>query len=221
MRLPWIRGGMVLGIAAIAACSRDQPTATLHSISGRLRLTGYLVAPNGAYAGTKVVGNPDGVPVELVHGTEVVARTTTSGGAYQFSGLRAGGYFARSMVVGGIGDQTTPMVIARSDVSAADTIRLVSRGDLTPVPNPFVDTTQVYFVVPGDTTQLVRVDVRVLDVGYQAIKDLLNLEVRPKRHAVYWSGRDQGGHPMPSGFYWVTYVAGNDVRAHLLFKQGP
>lgn len=218
MRLPWVRGGMVLGIAALAACSNDPPTAPdLHTITGRLKLTGNLVDREGAYAGTKVVGDADGVPVELLHGSAVVARTTTSAGVYRFSGLRPGDYVARSIVVGDIGDQTTPMVIAVSDVTAADTLRLASRGDLTPVPNPLVDTTQVYFVVP-DT---LSVDVRVLDVGYRAIKDLLNLEVLPARHAVIWNGRDQGGHPMPAGLYWVTYVAGTDVRAHLLFKQGP
>lgn len=216
MRLLRTRWCIVLGISALAACSRDQPSAPqLHSISGHLRLTGYLVDANGAYAGTRVVGNADGVPVELLHGSEVVGRTTTVGGTYHFSGLRPGDYVARSRVVGDIGDQTTRMVIAVSDVSAADTLRLVSRGDLLPVPNPFVDTTQVYFLV-SDT---MWVDVRVLDVGGHIVQNLLTLEVLPAYHAVFWNGRDQGGRPVTDPLFWVTYVAGSDVRAHLLFKQ--
>jgi hypothetical protein len=208
---------MVLGITALAACSRDQPSAPqLHSITGHLRLTGYLVDVNGKFAGTRVLGDADGVPVELLHGSEVVGRTTTVDGIYRFSGLGPGDYVARSRVIGDIGDQTTQMVIAVSDVSAADTLRLVSRGDLIPVPNPFVDTAQVYFGVP-DT---MWVDVDILDVGGDAIKSLLALEVLPERHAVFWNGRDQGGRPVPGSLFWVTFVAGDDVRAQLLFRQG-
>ena len=217
MRFPWTRCCTVLGISALAACSRDQPLApSLHSITGHLRLTGYLVDADGGYAGTRVLGDADGVAVELLHGSEVVGRTTTVDGIYHFSGLRPGDYRARSRVIGDIGDQTTQMVIAVSDVSAADTLRLVSRGDLFPVPNPFVDTTQVYFVVP-DT---MWVDVGILDVGGNAIKSLLALEVLPARHAVFWNGRDQRGRPVAGSLFWVTFVAGHDVRAHLLFKQG-
>ena len=217
MRFPWARGCVVVGLCVLAACSRDQPSAPgLYSITGHLRLTGFLVDRNGAYAGTRVLGDAGGVTVELLHGSAVVGRTTTVDGIYRFSGLRPGDYVARSRVVGDIGDQTNPLVIAVSDVSSADTLRLVSRGDLLPVPNPFVDTTQVYFDVP-DTTW---VDVRILDVGGHAVQSLLSLEVHPAYHAVFWNGRDQGGRPVGDGLFWVTYVAGQDVRAHLLFKEG-
>ena len=217
MRFPGTRWCVVTCICALAACSRDQPFAPgLYSITGHLRLTGFFVDDNGAHAGTRVLGDADGVAVELLRGSEVVGRTTTVGGVYRFSGLRPGGYVARSRVIGSIGDQTSPLVIAVSDISSADTLRLVSRGDLLPVPNPFADTTQVYFNVP-DTT---RVDVRILDTAGHDVQSLLALEVLPANHAVFWNGRDQAGHPVAAGLYWVTYVAGHDVRAHLLFKAG-
>lgn len=217
MRFRPTRWCLMLGLSALAACSRDQPTVPqLYSLSGHLKLTGYLVDPDGAYAGTRVLGDADGVTVELLHGSEVVARTTTVDGVYRFSRLRAGDYKARSRVVGDIGDVTNQMVIAHADVFCADTLRLVSRGDLLPVPNPFVDTTQIYFVVP-DT---MWVDVNILDVGGNLVKNLLALEVMPLRHAVFWYGRDQRGRPVPGSLFWVTYVSGHDVRAHLLFRQG-
>lgn len=217
MRIPWTRWCMVLGISALAACSRDQPTAPrLYSITGHLRLTGSLVDSNGVFVGHRVLGDADGVAVELLHGSEVVGRTTTVDGLYRFSGLRPGGYVARSRVIGDIGDQTSPLVIAVADVVSADTLRLGSRGDLRPVPNPFVDTTRVYFLAP-DT---MWVDMSILDVGGNAIMSLLALEVLPAEHAISWNGRDQRGRPVAPSLYWVTYVAGLDVRAQLLFKEG-
>jgi hypothetical protein len=208
----------VLGVSSLAACSRDQPSAPgLHSITGNLRLTGYLVDVNGRFAGTRVLGDADGVPVDLVHGSKVVGRTTTADGIYRFSGLPPGDYVARSRVIGDIGDETNPMVIAVADVSAADTLRLASRGDLFPLPNPFVDSIFVFFSVP-DTE---RVELGILDVGCNAIRNLLELDVPPGRYAVPWDGRNQRGSPVAGSLFWVTYVADNDVRAQLLFKGMP
>jgi hypothetical protein len=217
MRFAWARWCMLLGLSLLAACARDKPTAPeqRYSLSGHLRLTGYFVNPDGSYGGTRVMGDADGVTVELLHGTEVVGRTTTEDGIYRFSGLRPGDYVARSSVMGIIGDQTVPLVIATSDVSSADTLRLASRGDLFPVPNPFVDLTQVYFLVP-DTTW---VDVDILDVSGNPITSLLSLEVLPAHHAVFWNGRDRLGQPVEGSLFWVTYRADFDVRAHLLFRQ--
>lgn len=216
MRHPRTHWWMVPGLAALTACARDQPPAPqqLYSITGHVRLTGFLVDHDGAYAGTRVVGDADGVMVELLHGSKVVGRTTTVDGAYRFSGLKPGDYRARSQVVGDIGDRTTQMVIAVSDVVAADTLRLSSRGDLFPVPNPFADTTQVYF----DVSDTMWVDVNVLDVGGNFVKNLISLEVLPMRHAVFWYGRDTMGRPVPGSLFWVTFVAGNDIRAQLLFR---
>src|SRR5262245_57433940 len=173
MRVRWIRLFPVLVVAALAACGSERPTnaPSAHSITGHVRVTGFLVDANGAFAGTKVVGNADGIAVELLHGSQVVARTTTVGGVYTFTGLSAGDYIARSRVVGSIGDQTNTMVIAAFDVESADTIRLASRGELFPVPNPFTETTQIYFD-PPDTMQ---VDMNVVGADGLQIRNLLSL----------------------------------------------
>lgn len=208
---------LALGISALAACSRDPPSAPrLYSLTGHLRITGFLVDPDGRFAGTRVLGDADGVPVELLHGSEVVGRTTTAGGVYRFPGLAPGGYVARSQVIGDIADETGPMTIASTSVSAADTLRLVSRGDLYPVPNPFEDTTEVFFSVPEPGW----VDVRILDAGGNSVRKLLVQEVMPARHIVSWDTRDQGGRPVTGSLFWVTFAAGNDVRAQALFR-GP
>jgi hypothetical protein len=218
MKSPWTRWCVLLGASALAACSRDSPfTPGRYSLTGHLELTGYLVGADGQFAGTRVLGDADGVPVELLYGSDlVVARTTTVGGIYTFSGLAPGGYVVRSRVIGDIGDKTTPMTIAVSDVSCGDTLRLASSGDLYPVPNPFDNLTQVYFSV-ADTQWI---EVGILDGAGNAIKSLLALVVVPARHVVSWNGRDRYGQPAAGPFFWVTYVAGDDIRAQLLFRQG-
>ena len=217
MRLPSTCWCMALGIVTLAACSRDQPAAPgLHSITGNVRMTGSLVNVDGHFAGTRVLDDVDGVPVELLHGRDVVARTTTANGAYRFSGLSPGDYVARSRVIGDFGDQTDPMVIAAADV-AAGTLQLTSGGDLLPAPNPFADSIRVFFTVNAPA----QVEVGILDVGGNAVKNLLSLELQPARYGLIWNGRDQTGRPVTGSLFWVTYVAGDDIRAHLLFKGTP
>lgn len=220
MRIRWTRWCVVLGVPALAACARNEPTAPIddtarYSITGHLRISGSLVDAHGVYQGTRVLGDPDGVEVELLNGGQVVDRTTTVDGVYRFSGLRPGGYVARSWVVGDIGDQTRPLVIAVADITSADTLRLGARGDFRPVPNPFVDTTQVFFPV-RDT---MVVDIRIRDVAGHPVKTLLSLEVLPAEHGVFWNGRNTQGQVMPPGLYWITFAAGLDYRAQLLFKE--
>ena len=217
MRFPWTRWCVALGLCALSACSHDQTAPQPYSITGHLNLRGYLVDRNGEFAGTRVMGDADGVPVELLHGDEIVGRTTTVGGIYRFSGLAPGGYVARSRAFGGIQDETNPMTIAISDVECADTLRLASRGDLYSYPNPFAngDTMRIYFSVPDSG----RITVRILDLDGSPVRTLLNLWVRPARHSVYWTCKDQRGQPVTGSVYWVTYESELETRAHLLFRE--
>lgn len=210
----------VLGLLALAGCARRSDPVSpqpLYSITGHVRLTGSLVDAAGVFAGTRVVGDADGVTVELLHGTQVVATTTTVGGVYRFTGLRPGDYVARTSLGGVLEDETNPLIIAVIDITARDTLRLASRGDLRPVPNPFRDTTQVYFHVSDSTFA----SIDVYDVSGRLVKNLLALDVHPPPpdQAVFWYGRDVAGHPVSGSLFWVTYVAGADVRAQLLFKE--
>ncbi|MBI1797790.1 MAG: carboxypeptidase regulatory-like domain-containing protein [Candidatus Eisenbacteria bacterium] len=218
MSVRQIRAAPLLAGLVLAACARRQPTAPsprLFAITGHVRLSGTVVDTAAVALGSRVLAHVDGVPIELLHGSDVVAHTTTIGGTYRFPGLRPGDYVARCRVGPGVGDETNPMVIAVSDVETADTLRLESRGDLFPVPNPFVDTTQIFFGVPESA--FVRID--ILDLAGRPVKNLLALDLAPRYQAVFWFGRDQTGHPMTDSLYWISYVAGPDIRAHLLFKQ--
>ena len=63
------------------------------------------------------------------------------------------------------------------------------------------------------------IEVGILDVGGHPVVTLLSQEVFPRRHGIFWTGRDRSGRPVPGSLFWVTYVAGSDVRAHLLFRE--
>src|SRR5690349_2751921 len=119
---------------ALASCARheDMPTAPgLHSITGRVVLTGSLVDANSQFLGTRVVTDADGVGVQLVFGTDVVATATTVHGAYRFGGLANGAYVVRTApLVRDFGDQTGQLTIANADIVVGDTLRIDSYGDI-------------------------------------------------------------------------------------------
>jgi|SRR5262245_7381024 len=216
MRSCWKRWCVALGCVALAACSNEEPTApTSHSLTGKVRLTGYLVNEDGTHGGTRVVENASGVQVELLHGNTVVGRTTTVDGTYRFSGLAPGDYVARSRVVGTVGDQTVPLVIASTDIVSGDPLDVASSGDLVLAPNPMVDTVQVHFGVPAGA----MVEIKVVDLGGGLVRTLLASGTAQGRWVVLWGGVDEHGQPATAAMYWVTYQAGPDFRAHLVFRQ--
>lgn len=192
---------------------------------GHLVLIGQLVDDQGRFAGTRVVGDADGVEVELLYGTRVIARTTTVGGVYTFPGLLPGGYVTRSFINGPVGDESQLLTMTEADLSVGDTLRVASLGDFFPVPNPFAGETTVYFSLP-DTE---RVDVEILSVAGDTVKTLLRA-MRPAGLAqVRWDGTDRNGNPSTAPIVWITFTplpdsTGTpplpDYRAHLLFHQG-
>ena len=212
-----------LGLAGLAllGCSEDRagiPGAPgSYTLRGPLRLTGYRVDGNGKFTGTQVVSDADGVQVELLYGTQVVGRTTTVDGVYSFPGLPPGAYVARSRVIGDIGDHTAVLTVVSSDLVARDTLRLASRGDLFPVPNPVEGETFVYFELP-DTEW---VDVEIIGVAGDSVRTLLAAVRARGLNQVRWDGLDRYGRPVPPALYWVTLASGGDYRAQLLFKVDP
>jgi hypothetical protein len=205
--------------ASVAGCGRDPgPTQPGdYEVRGHVKLTGYEVDAGSQFVGTRVIGDADGIPVELVYGNTVVARTTTVDGVYRFSGIGPGGYYARTVIWGPISSRTATLTVSSDNLAVNDTLRLVSVGDLRPVPNPFPRTTWVYFESDDTTAAL-----QVLDIGGQAVTSLGATTVYPPRfRSAGWHGRDQAGQPVGAGMYWVTYESGPDVRAHLLFLENP
>jgi hypothetical protein len=212
-RASWIAGGLAL--AAALACSREQPAAPVpHSIQGHVVLVGFEVDDASHVTGTKVVGDADGVPVELLFGANVVRRDTTVDGVYRFEGLAPGAYVARANVIGLIHDETRPLTIVAGDIAAGDTLRLESEGDLLPAPNPGSGNTSVYFAL----TDSQDVEVKVLELSGVLVRRLLAHRLGPGLNEVYWDGRDRHNRIAPGPLYWLTLESGDDRRAQLLFR---
>jgi hypothetical protein len=210
----------IAGLALLASCGLSEQTPKpqapgLYNLRGRVVLVGYLVSPQGVFADTRVVQDADGVPVELLSGDRVLARTTTVGGRYSFSGVAPGGYQTETKVVGRIDSKSRPLIVVASDLEAGDTLRLVSYGDLFPVPNPFDTETFVYFALPDSE----RFEIYVMTLSGDTVRVLLNA-TRPKGlNQVRWDGTSQLGAQMPAGPYWVIFRSGPDERGQLLFKE--
>jgi hypothetical protein len=204
-----------LGLLALAACSRDPTSAPgLHSLTGHVLMTGHVIDDTGQFRGTRVVPDADGVRVELLHGSQVVATTTTTDGAYTFTGLASGAYQARSRVIGNIGDQTVVLTITDTDLVARDTLRLAPAGDLYPVPNPVGVETLVYFELPDS----VRVTIRIRDMAGDVLRTLLDAPRPAGINQVRWDGLDSTGVWADAPLYWVTLERVGDLRAQLLFR---
>ena len=223
MKLPRIsRCAALLTALLLAACSKEPVAPGVHALNGHVKLTGFLVDPGGNFAGTRVVGDADDVPVELVFGSQVVARTLTVDGVYRFDGIAPGGYTARTSV-GPLHDETNVLTIVHSDLPAADTLRLVAQGDLFPVPNPIGRRTTIYFWL-DDTT---RVDLRVVDLAGRPVRHVVNEFTFPGGlMAAGWDGRDDAGRLATATMFWLIFHGQSprdtlgllDERIHLLFR---
>lgn len=208
----------LLAAAALAAagCGRETTTQpATFALSGRVRLVGPLTAADGRYLGTRVVTDADGVPVDLLLGATVVRTTQTADGAFRFSGLSPGGYFARARVFGALAVRSAGLTIATRDVAAPDPLVLESVGDLYPAPNPVDTATTIVFAAanPG------AVSLRVLALDGTVVRTLyVDRMLEPGRFATDWNARDDRGSPVAPGCYWMTFESGTDQRAQLLFR---
>lgn len=213
-----VRAAMtVMAMSLVAGgCAREGPTRPpgSYAIRGHVKLTGYLVDAGGIFAGTRVVGDADGVVVELLYGRQVVGQATTVDGVYTFTGVGPGGYQTRTHLIGSVGDVSEDLTVVTHDLDVADTLRLVSVGDLRPVPNPIATYTPIFFTVPD--TQWVEIE--ILDLAGRLIRVLAADPYDPGDWAVFWDGMAQGGVPAPAPIYWVTYASDDGIRAHLLFR---
>jgi hypothetical protein len=213
------RARIAVGLAALGlvalACGRDNPAGPgLHTLSGSVRLIGHLVDASGAPVGTRTVTDADGVQVELLYGTQVVARTATLHGRYAFRGLGAGAYKVRTQVIGPVQDVTGVLTMTETDLVSGDTLELDSYGDIYPVPNPVVSETMLYFGL-ADTTYI---EVQIRDAAGDSVRTLLRAKRPPGLNQLRWDGLDWKGAPANAPIYWAVLSAGADTRAQLLFR---
>lgn len=205
----------VLALLLAAGCSRDTPVAPVRTVSGPVVLVGYLTNAAGRFLGTRVFADADGVPVELVTGTRVVATTTTLGGRYTFADVPNGAYLVRSRIAYDLNAVTRPVTVADAPVEVSDTLRLGSFGDLYPWPNPFSDTLSTSFEIPVRE----QASLRVLDARGNTVRVLLEGMFNVGTNMMPWNGTDAAGFPLPSGFYWLMLVEPGASRAQLIFRR--
>ncbi len=204
---------------ALAGCAEDTGLEPrLRTLSGRVRLIGYLSADDGRFIGTRLVDDADGVPVELRFGDSVVARTTTEDGAFRFAGLAPGSYVARARVSDLLVADSPPVTLAIQDIALPGPLILPSVGDLRPVPNPFTSRVDVHYTLSGPERTPIPIRVRILDAGGRLVRVVLVASLLPGDHTVSWSGLDSVGVRAPGELFWVTFESGDDSRAHLLLR---
>lgn len=214
-RLRLLTALILLALASACAKRSTEPdTGGVHTLSGRVRLVGFVVRSDGVVEGTRVVDDADDVPVELLRGPTTLAMAYTVDGVYRFPGLVPGAYRARSVVLGSIMDQTADLTVKDGDLFSADTIELRSQGDIHPAPNPSGGFVVLSFAIPD--TQFVRL--RIQDVRGNVVQSLFGQELPMGRYEAAWTWRDLSGQPATDPYYWATFESGADRRAHLLFR---
>jgi FlgD Ig-like domain len=205
----------VLVAVGLGACGRDGPTAPgRYALSGPVILRGFLVDADSRFAGTRVVGDADGVAVELTDGARVLARTTTVGGTYRFTGVGPGAYTVRARVNDAVAYETRTLTVSRNDLAVLDTVRLTSAGDLYPVPNPIDQGAVVYFTMDA----FIPVTLEVRDPSGELVRTLDFQGVSPGLFETLWNGLDNAGQPATGPLYWLTYSGPDGDRAQLLFR---
>ena len=210
----WVLGAIVSCL--LSSCGRDQPTAPhSHAMIGHVVLRGFLVAGDGRFAGTRVVGDADSVLVELLSADRVVAQVTTTDGVYRFEGIEPGTYIVRAPVIGDLSFHTGVLTVTGTDLYVADTLHVTSRGDIYPVPNPFGAATLGYFTLPD--TELV--DGRIIDLAGNTVRRLLTARLGGGQWQMLWDGLDGSGHAVSGPIYWMTLNEPNGTRGQLVFRE--
>ncbi len=121
-----------------------------------------------------------------------------------------GAWFDFQALLGGTAGVSHEQEGTSTDVAAAPaatTLRLES-----PRPNPFRGATEVAFVL-GEPAP---VEVRVYSVSGREVRALLNEPLPAGRHRVSWDARDDDGHSVASGAYFVRVAAGRAAEARSL-----
>lgn len=206
-----------LAVFALVGCAKETAPTRRHSITGHLRVIGYLTAADSHFLGTRVVDDATGVRVDLLLGTRVVATTTTVNGTYRFENLEPGGYAARATAMGLLAPVTHTLTIASVDIAARDTLTMASQGDLYPAPNPIVDQSLIGYELANN----VPVSLEIRDATGALVQTLVTPTAIMVAgfHEATWDGYGPGHTLAPVGLYWAYFVANGDVRCQAIFRD--
>jgi hypothetical protein len=177
---------------------------------------GYLTAADSHFLGTRVEDRADGVAVFLMYGTASVAQTRTVHGDYLFTNVAPGGYTTRAVAPGDLTYESRPLVINGVSVYSRDTLRLKSRGDLYPSPNPVVSDTWISYVLAESSD----VELNMCDAEGRVVKQLRRgFKYPPGFYEARWDGRSSDGTQAPIGLYWAVFASGSDLRTQAIFRD--
>jgi DNA-binding beta-propeller fold protein YncE len=101
-----------------------------------------------------------------------------------------------------------PIITSTRDRDAAPIALMLER----PVPNPTSHGISVRFAVPHQG----RADLSVFDVAGRLVARILDDAVQPGWRYARWDGRDQAGHTVASGTYFLRLTAGQTVTRRLV-----
>lgn len=208
---------LLLGCAFVAAgCGREGPTQpSTYALSGHVQLIGHVTGTNGQHLETRVVSDADGVPVDLLYGNTLVASTHTTDGAFRFTSVPPGGYHVRARIFGSLDTVSAGVTVPNRDVDVGPPVVLESVGDIYPAPNPIEAATVITFA----TDSLGASALRVIALNGTIIRQLyVSGMIHPGIYLAEWNGSDAAGVPLPPGYYWLTFEAGTDQRAQLVFR---
>lgn len=213
-RTVWI---VFVGCSLVATgCGRESPTEpTTFALTGHVQLIGHVTGTNGQHLETRVVSDADGVPVDLVYGSTVVATTHTTDGAFRFTGVAPGGYHVRARIFASLDTLSAGVTVPNRDVDVGPPIVLESVGDIYPAPNPIEAATVITFATDSVSSSALR----VLALDGTIVRHLyVTGMIHPGIFLAEWNGSDDQGAPLAPGYYWLTFEAGADQRAQLVFR---
>jgi hypothetical protein len=87
-------------------------------------------------------------------------------------------------------------------LSSGDTAKNLNQA----VPNPFRNTTRIYYAVDGEVAQAVRVE--IYDISGRLVKTLAEGEMAPGRYEADWDGRNSNGDSVAGGVYFGRILTG-------------
>lgn len=132
-------------------------------------------------------------------------QSAATGGVYRVGGTAGQPDAAR--LTGGLytvtGGFWTPLINGAVDVSSTDPVPSVFAARPA-TPNPFRTTTSMAFDLPAAR----HVELALYGIEGRVLRRLVSANLPAGRHLAIWDGRDEHGHVVASGIYFVHLRAG-------------
>ena len=78
----------------------------------------------------------------------------------------------------------------------------------SPYPNPFNPTTRIRYSI----SNAIDTKIVIFNVNGQTVKILLSKRQQPGYYDIKWDGRDEKGHDLPTGVYFIKFAAGTYIE---------